>query len=1059
MILRGLHIDGFGLFHDYALDNLSPGLQVFLGPNEAGKTTLLAFLRRLFFGFPTKRGTNNQYEPLGGGQHGGWVTVEARNGHVFRVERRPGPHGGPVTLVGPDDSQGDAGDWQRLLGSATQELFESVYAFGLGELQDFDTLSQEGIRNRIYGAGLGLGGVALSDVQRELGKEAAHLFRPSGQNPRLNRLFSELTQTNGRVRELQEQLQSYAPKRQQLAARREELGRQQEEREQLRAGCRRLEALLQAHGPYLALRDAEDALAALPTVEVFPAEGIARLERLVAALGELQTGLDAQTRRREELEREIGETHVDEAVLALGPRVESLNQRLGNFRALRTALPAQRAELAQSEAALWDTLRGLGPEWDESSVLKLDRSLAVEEQITAFGSRLEETREAVREAEAALSQARQQLESAGRDLGESREALAAQAAAEAVGAEEWTARRQALRQLRVLLPEREDSRRRLDDLSARLQDLEERRLHLESDAQPHVLPRWPVLAVGAAAVAAFAWALLTPGGSRFDRLLLAAVLCSASAYQWWRHRVTKRRADDWHARLDAQLAALMKRIEGHHNQRGQLRGTLDRLDEEIAGFADAALLPHDARLPDVETSYAAVEEALGALQERERYEAAVRKAAEAVTHAEGEVEERGQQAADAARALASLETEWRAWLTERDLSDSLSPQGARSFFERVQTAVTRLTQVQRCRELVHRTEADLGAFEQELAELLSGLQRDVPQQVEDAHVLALANELKQAERVQGELQTARRALQKLTTALAKQQQELSLRQDSLTSLLREGGAAEPEEFRRRADLYARRQELQRQTAARTQEIRNVVGVEGFETTCESLAALDPQATQAELEGAVERLRALDVEITERAGDVRSLEDELNRLANSDDLAELLSRREQLAADAESAAADWAVAAIAGHLLERTREVYERTRQPGVIQRASECFARLTGGRYARIISPVGEAEVRVETPAGDRVPLPHLSRGTQEQLYLSLRLGLIEEFDQHGESLPVIMDDILVNFDPQRARAAAAQLLEFAGGRQVLFFTCHPSTVETLRSLDGAVAVNELCRQ
>ncbi|NCO37698.1 MAG: hypothetical protein COZ06_02040 [Armatimonadetes bacterium CG_4_10_14_3_um_filter_66_18] len=1059
MILRGLHLDGFGVFHDFALDNLSAGLQAFLGPNEAGKTTLLAFVRRLFFGFPTKKGTNNQYEPQEGGQHGGWVTVETQEGSTFRVERRPGPHGGPVTLVGPGDSQGDAGDWQRLLGSATQDLFESVYAFGLGELQDFGTLSQEGIRNRIYGAGLGLGGGALSDVQRELEKEAAHLFRPSGQNPRLNRLFSELTQTNGRIRELQEQFQSYAPKRQELVAKGEELERKQDERGQLRTECRRLEALLQAHGPYLSLCEAEDALATLSVVEVFPADGTARLERLLASIGELQTSLDAQTRKREDLERGIEEMPVDEAVLTVGPRIESLTQSLGSIRELRTGLPAQRAELAQSEAALRDTLRGLGPEWDESSVLSLDRSLAVEEQITALGSHLEEARETVRKADAALTHAQQQLATAERDLGESRETLAAQAAAETVGAAEWTARRQALRQLRVLLPERADARRRLDDLSARLQDLEERRLHLESDAQPQVLPRWSVLAVGAAAVAAFAWALLTGGSSRFDRLLLAAVLLLGAAYQWWRHRVTKRRAGDWHARLDAQLIALMKRIEGHHDQRGQLRRTLDRLDEEIAGFADAAHLPHNARLPEVELSYAAVEGALVALQERERHEAVARKAAEAVARAEREVEERGRQASDAAREFASLETGWRAWLTERNLSDSLSPQGARSFFERVETAVTRLTQVQRGRELVHRSATDLAAFEQEVAELLSGLHRDLPQHLEDAHVLALANELKQAERTRGELHTARAALQELAAALTKQQQALTRRQNSLSSLLREGGAAEPEEFRRRADLYAQRQELQRQTAARTQEIRNIVGVEGFEATCDSLASLDPQTTRLALEQASERLHALDAEITERAGDVRSVEDELSRLASSDDLAELLSRREQLTADAESAAADWAVAVLAGHLLERTREVYERTRQPGVIQRASERFARLTDGRYSRIISPVGEAEVRVESPSGERVPLPHLSRGTQEQLYLSLRLGLIEEFDQHGESLPVIMDDILVNFDPRRARAAAAQLLEFARDRQVLFFTCHPATIETLRSLDPALAVNELCRK
>ena len=48
--------------------------------------------------------------------------------------------------------------------------------------------------------------------------------------------------------------------------------------------------------------------------------------------------------------------------------------------------------------------------------------------------------------------------------------------------------------------------------------------------------------------------------------------------------------------------------------------------------------------------------------------------------------------------------------------------------------------------------------------------------------------------------------------------------------------------------------------------------------------------------------------------------------------------------------------------------------------------------------------------------MDELSRGTGEQLYLALRFGLIEEFAGQAEPLPVVMDDILVNFDVERAR-------------------------------------------
>ncbi len=69
-----------------------------------------------------------------------------------------------------------------------------------------------------------------------------------------------------------------------------------------------------------------------------------------------------------------------------------------------------------------------------------------------------------------------------------------------------------------------------------------------------------------------------------------------------------------------------------------------------------------------------------------------------------------------------------------------------------------------------------------------------------------------------------------------------------------------------------------------------------------------------------------------------------------------------------------------------------------------------------------------------------LSRGTAEQLYLCLRLGLASEFARRSVSLPLIMDDVLVNFDPERARAVAQELAYYSRDRQVLIFTCHPET-------------------
>lgn len=76
MRIDSLHIEGFGVFSDARLECLSPRLTVFCGPNESGKSTLLAFIRFMLFGLPDKRSKANRYAPLRAGTtHGGQVVV------------------------------------------------------------------------------------------------------------------------------------------------------------------------------------------------------------------------------------------------------------------------------------------------------------------------------------------------------------------------------------------------------------------------------------------------------------------------------------------------------------------------------------------------------------------------------------------------------------------------------------------------------------------------------------------------------------------------------------------------------------------------------------------------------------------------------------------------------------------------------------------------------------------------------------------------------------------------------------------------------------------------
>ena len=53
-------------------------------------------------------------------------------------------------------------------------------------------------------------------------------------------------------------------------------------------------------------------------------------------------------------------------------------------------------------------------------------------------------------------------------------------------------------------------------------------------------------------------------------------------------------------------------------------------------------------------------------------------------------------------------------------------------------------------------------------------------------------------------------------------------------------------------------------------------------------------------------------------------------------------------------------------------------------------------------------------------------------------MATVHELGQKGIDLPMVFDDVLVNFDQLRTEAAVDTLCEFAEeNRQILFFTCH----------------------
>jgi uncharacterized protein YhaN len=128
--------------------------------------------------------------------------------------------------------------------------------------------------------------------------------------------------------------------------------------------------------------------------------------------------------------------------------------------------------------------------------------------------------------------------------------------------------------------------------------------------------------------------------------------------------------------------------------------------------------------------------------------------------------------------------------------------------------------------------------------------------------------------------------------------------------------------------------------------------------------------------------------------------------------------------------------LAAVVLERVVDQYRERHQGPVLSRASELFRRLTLGRFAKL--QVGLEETRlecVEAEGGRGLELEELSRGTRFQLYLALKLASLEQYLKAAPPLPLVLDDVLVEWDNERAKVALSVLAEFSEHMQILLFT------------------------
>ncbi|MBT9142592.1 MAG: Chromosome partition protein Smc [Dehalococcoidia bacterium] len=233
----------------------------------------------------------------------------------------------------------------------------------------------------------------------------------------------------------------------------------------------------------------------------------------------------------------------------------------------------------------------------------------------------------------------------------------------------------------------------------------------------------------------------------------------------------------------------------------------------------------------------------------------------------------------------------------------------------------------------------------------------------------------------------------------------------------------------------------------------------FAGSGQSLTELVAEAEGADGDTVQSNLIQLDNELKTRDEERSSLEQQfgvtkkayLELLAGADSTAlESAEAAQSIIADLRSSTEEYLQLRLAAIVLLKAIDRYREENQNPVIRRSGELFSELTLNSFASLKVDFDENDKPIllgVRASGNTVKMEGMSDGSRDQLYLALRLASIERYLASHEPVPLILDDILVNFDDRRAAATLRVLAALAGKTQILFFTHHERLVQLAREV------------
>lgn len=485
--------------------------------------------------------------------------------------------------------------------------------------------------------------------------------------------------------------------------------------------------------------------------------------------------------------------------------------------------------------------------------------------------------------------------------------------------------------------------------------------------------------------------------------------------------------------------ALQERASRPGDQQDKVAGLQARIDEHRANLS-SHLHALGVAVPEQERLDALVVRTEQALERWENH----RRQRDQLTKTLEELKRKTHQAALDEQQAQQDHQQWlKQWgeaIAVLNLKPEALPATANLMLTQAEEFIQHMQEAEGFRKRILGIERDKQQLEARVAELCSQVAPELNGQGIQIQVERLHARLIEAVRHRTQRDTLSKEHQSLELQRETSSQALKRSTLELESCLQEAGCQSYGELAAREEQAARKAELKRQVETLGDQLLHSAEDQTLAQWLEVLAQTSAEvvrtrrSTLEQQKAELEQARDLH---TRKLAEEQTL---LSQHQGGDRASQLTEEGLALTARMKEEVEQYLFLRLSQALLQHELTSWREKHQNPLLKRASELFRLLTGGRYQALRTDYAEDDTPqlVGERADAKVSVEAMSEGTRDQLFLALRLASLEQFLRSGEPVPLIVDDLLINFDDVRSAETLKVLQTLSKHTQVLFFTHHP---------------------